>query len=71
MFAGKMLVEIFMCGNLFLQIAGRIAKIRTLKNFVPHGSKFQDIAQRMGCNEVVSDNQLISLLVRYFAAHAK
>ena len=65
-----MFVVIFICGNLFLRIAGRIAKIRTLKNFVPHGS-FQDIAQRTGCNEVVSDNQLISLLVRYFAAHAK
>ena len=25
------------CGNLFLWIAGNIAKIRTSKNFVPHG----------------------------------
>ena len=29
---------IFICGNLFLRIAGKIAKIRTLKIFVPHGS---------------------------------
>ena len=35
----------------------QIVKIRTLKNFMPHGS-FQDIAQRTGCNEVVSYNQL-------------
>ena len=30
----------FFCGNLFLRIAGKIAKIvkiRTRKNFVPHG----------------------------------
>ena len=28
---------IFICGNLFLRIAGKIAKIGTRKNFVPHG----------------------------------
>ena len=38
-FCGKMSAVIFICGNLFLRIAGKtakIAKIRTLKNFVPH-----------------------------------
>ena len=36
----KMFAIIFICGNLFLRIAGeiaKIAKIRTRKNFVPHG----------------------------------
>ena len=62
-----MFVVILICGNLFLQIAGRIAKIITLKNFVPHGS-FQDIAQRTGCNEVVSDNFSVAqvIIVRVF-----
>ena len=39
-FEGKMFAVIFFCGNLFLQIARKIvkiAKIRTRKNFVPHG----------------------------------
>ena len=27
----------FICGNLFLRIAGKISKIRIRKNFVPHG----------------------------------
>ena len=36
-FAGKMFAVIFICGNLLLRIAGKIAKIRTRKNFVPHG----------------------------------
>jgi len=31
-----MLAVIFMCGNLFLQIAGKSAKIRTRNIFVPH-----------------------------------
>ena len=38
--AGKMFAVIFICGDLFLRIAGKsakIAKIRTRKNFVPHG----------------------------------
>ena len=34
-FEGKMFAVIFFCGNLFLQIAGKIVKIA--KNFVPHG----------------------------------
>ena len=37
---GKMFAVIFIHGNLFLQIAGKtakIAKIRTPQNFVPHG----------------------------------
>ena len=37
---GKMVAVIFFRGNLFLQIAGKMAKIaeiRTCKNFVPHG----------------------------------
>ena len=36
-----MFAVIFICGNLFLQIAGKIAKIakiRTGKNFAPHAS---------------------------------
>jgi len=28
----------FICGNLFLRIAGKIAKITTSKNFEPHGT---------------------------------
>ena len=36
-FAEKMFAVIFICGNLFLRIAGKIARIRTRKNFVPHG----------------------------------
>ena len=32
-----MFAVIFIGGNLFLRIAGKIAKIRTRKNFVPHG----------------------------------
>ena len=36
-FCGKMFAVIFICGSLFLLIAGKIAKIRTHKNFVPHG----------------------------------
>ena len=38
---GKMFVVIFLGGNLFLQIAGKITKITkitTHKNFVLHGS---------------------------------
>ena len=35
---GKMFVVIFWGGNLFLQIAGKITKITTHKNFVLHGS---------------------------------
>ena len=31
-----MFAVIFICGNLFLPIAGKIAKLRTRKNFVPH-----------------------------------
>ena len=36
-----MFAVIFICGNIFLLIAGKTAKmaqIRTRKNFVPHGS---------------------------------
>ena len=37
-FCGKMFAVIsFICGNLLLLIAGKIAKIRTRKKFVPHG----------------------------------
>ena len=42
-FAGKMFEVIFICGNLFLWIAGKIAKIekiRSRKNFVSHGNFF-------------------------------
>ena len=38
-FCGNNVSVIFICGNLFLRIAGKIvqnAKIRTRKNFVPH-----------------------------------
>ena len=31
-----MFAVIFICGNLFLLIAGKIAKLRSRKNFVPH-----------------------------------
>ena len=33
----KMFAVIFICGNLFLRIAGKVAKLRTRKNFAPHG----------------------------------
>ena len=36
-FCGKMFAVIFICENLFLRIAGKIAEIRPRKNFVPHG----------------------------------
>ena len=36
-FCGKMFAVIFICGNLFLRIAEKIVKIRTCKDFVPHG----------------------------------
>ena len=32
-----MFAVIFICGNIFLRVAGKTAKIRTRKNFVPHG----------------------------------
>ena len=32
-----MFAVIFICGILFLRIPGKIAKIRTRKNFAPHG----------------------------------
>ena len=38
-----MFAVIFICGSIFLRIAGKItkiAKIRTRKNFVPHGMRF-------------------------------
>ena len=41
---------IFICGNFFLWITGKtakIAKFRTRKNFVPHGSRSVDIEDRM------------------------
>ena len=37
---GNMFAVIFICRNLFLQIAGKIANIRTRKNFVPYGILF-------------------------------
>ena len=40
---GKMFAVINLCGNLFLRIAGKIAKIRTCKNFVPHGNNISQI----------------------------
>ena len=44
-----MFAVIFICGNVFLRIAGKIAKIakiRTRKNFVPHG-KTQSVGFRL------------------------
>ena len=51
----------FICGNLFKQIAGKIAKIRTRKNFVPH------------YNPINTDNPLIWALFFYglFGVHIK
>jgi len=37
MFGGKMFAVILFTGTYFLRITGKIAKIRTRKNFVPHG----------------------------------
>ena len=42
-FCGKMFAVVFICGNLFLRIAGKItkiAKIRTSKSFVPRGTSY-------------------------------
>ena len=36
-----MFAVIFIRGNIFLRIAGKIAKLRTHKNFVPHRSKYR------------------------------
>ena len=36
-FVGKIFPVSFICENLFLRIAGKIAKIRTSKHFVLHG----------------------------------
>ena len=44
-----MFAVIFICGNVFVRIAGKIAKIakiRTRKNFVPHG-KTQSVGFRL------------------------
>ena len=32
-----MFAVIFICGNLFLRIAGKTAKIAKIRTFVPHG----------------------------------
>ena len=37
---GKIFAVTFICENLFLRIAGKIAKIRTRKNFVLHGKPY-------------------------------
>ena len=37
---GKIFALTFICENLFLRIAGKIAKIRTRKNFVLHGKPY-------------------------------
>ena len=66
----------------FSSVALHFRKLCALYNIETRGegrgggaaTSFQDIAQRTGYNEVVSYivyNQLASLLVRYFAAHAK
>ena len=39
-FCGKMFAVVFICGNLFLRIAGKIAKIRTRKSFVPRVTSY-------------------------------
>ena len=40
------------CGNLFLRISGKIAKNRTRKNFVPHGSLIKMSGrQKLWCKE--------------------
>ena len=44
-YTGKVCAIIFICGNLFLQIAGKtakIAKIRTRKNCLPHGTSREE-----------------------------
>ena len=43
-----MFAEICTCGNLFLRIAGKIAEIRTRKNFVPHGKMGSMIGHKIG-----------------------
>ena len=44
-FCRKMFAVIFICGNLFLRVTGKIAKIRTRKNFVPHDKMGSVISQ--------------------------
>ena len=38
-------IEFFICRSLFLRMAGKIAKIRTRKNFVPHGRSKSTLKQ--------------------------
>ena len=59
--AGKMSAVIFSCGNLLLRIAGKtakIAKIRTRKNFLPHGSHnaAQGTRENSGVTQILKIN---------------
>ena len=51
-FAGKMVAVIFICGNLFLRMAGKIAKIRTRRNFVPHSGPCTAFSQCLSVNSL-------------------
>ena len=51
-FPGKMFAVIFICGNLFLRIAGKTAKIGTRKKFVPHGKGTRFIRRLQKSREV-------------------
>ena len=72
----KMFAVIFMHGNLFLRIAGKIAKIRTRKNFVPHGTFIRSATDLMFEGSIVflisstaSDSDLNSKVLRSFSAN--
>ena len=51
-FEGKMVAVIFICGNLFLRMAGKIAKIRTRRNFVPHSGPCTAFSQCLSVNSL-------------------
>ena len=62
-----MFAVIFLCGDLFLRIAGKIAKIskiRTRKNFVPHGIS-QLVSNNFICKNTLN-YQPTDLILRLF-----
>ena len=46
-----MFAVIFIGGNSFLRVSGEIAKIRTRKNFLPHGTQktIQQLVKGLAC----------------------
>ena len=57
---GKIFAVMFICENVFLRIAGKIAKIKTRKNFVPHGNQlsFRNVKKQPKLVNVSEENNL-------------